>query len=111
MRDLHWLLKVYPPAWRARYGDEFAALVAAQPLTFQLVVDVLAGAIDARLDPQIKATLAAATQPEGGKSMAWTMKMNCAGYGPNVTRRARRLAPKRLKRCLVALSRTCAKES
>lgn len=43
------LLRLYPVVWRRRYGDEFAALLEAQPVTPRIVVDVLAGAIDARV--------------------------------------------------------------
>jgi hypothetical protein len=46
-----WLLTLYPAAWRERYGDEMAALLAAQPLTLRLVLNLIAGAIDARLEP------------------------------------------------------------
>ena len=89
---MRWLLRLYPSAWRARYGDEFAALLDEQPLTFQLVVDVLAGAIDARVEPQLKAAITATPPSKGVKTMASMMKLTCSGYGPNVTRRDRRLA-------------------
>jgi hypothetical protein len=29
-RSVRWLLRCYPPAWRARYGEEFAALLSAE---------------------------------------------------------------------------------
>ena len=41
-----WLLGTYPRAWRARYGDEFMA-VLEQGLTLRSAVDVLIGALDA----------------------------------------------------------------
>jgi hypothetical protein len=44
-----WLLRLYPPAWRARYGDEFAALLELAPLSLWTVLDILLGALDARL--------------------------------------------------------------
>jgi hypothetical protein len=44
-----WLLRLYPPAWRARYGDEFAALLDLAPLSLWAVLDILLGALDARL--------------------------------------------------------------
>ncbi len=28
-----WLLRLYPTAWRSRYGEEFAALLDDYPLT------------------------------------------------------------------------------
>jgi hypothetical protein len=49
-----YLLRLYPRAWRERYGEEFAALVESQPLRPGLVLDILAGAIDARLSPQLR---------------------------------------------------------
>lgn len=48
-----WLLRLYPPAWRARYGEEFAALLEEGPLTGRAIVDVLLGAVDARVRPQL----------------------------------------------------------
>jgi hypothetical protein len=43
------LLRCYPARWRARYGEEFAAVLAERPLGPFDVVDVLLGALDARL--------------------------------------------------------------
>jgi hypothetical protein len=43
-----WLLRLYPPAWRARYGDEFAALLDLAPLSLWSLLDILLGALDAR---------------------------------------------------------------
>jgi hypothetical protein len=83
---LRWLLRLYPRAWRARYGDEFAALLDTQPRSPQLVIDILAGAIDARLDPQLAAA-PSCPQPEGDKAMNSTMRFRCMGHGPNVTQR------------------------
>lgn len=42
------LLRLYPRDWRARYGDEFAALLADTALTPAKVVDIAIGALDAR---------------------------------------------------------------
>lgn len=47
------LLALYPSAWRRRYGSEFAALLDAQPLSPALILDIVLGAIDAHLDPQV----------------------------------------------------------
>ena len=38
------LLRLYPRAWRARYGDEFLTLVEDQGLSWRGVVDVVAAA-------------------------------------------------------------------
>ena len=47
------LLRLYPAAWRARYGEEFAELLAARPPGFRDRLDIIAGAVDARLRPQV----------------------------------------------------------
>src|SRR5919107_1999671 len=43
------LLRLYPRRWRARYGEEFAALLEERPLGPFDVADVLLGALDAQL--------------------------------------------------------------
>jgi hypothetical protein len=43
------LLRLYPARWRARYGDEFALVLADRPLGPFDVADVLLGALDAHL--------------------------------------------------------------
>jgi hypothetical protein len=82
------LLRLYPRAWRDRYGLELEQLVADQPISFALVVDLLAGAIDARLHPQM-ARYAAASPPREGDApmLARILGLRCAGYGPHVTAR------------------------
>jgi hypothetical protein len=57
MRRLSWL---YPPAWRAVYGVELDELLEQTPFTWQTLLDVLRGALDARFHPQ---------QPRGGAGM------------------------------------------
>lgn len=47
-----WLLRLYPRAWRERYGDEVALLLESEPRSLRRVVDLVAGAVDARLNPQ-----------------------------------------------------------
>lgn len=42
-----WLLRLYPRAWRRRYGDEFVALLEGRRLTPTVVFDVARGALDA----------------------------------------------------------------
>ncbi len=58
----HWLLALYPARWRARYGDEFAALLDEEPLTPTLVIDVIRGALDARTVPPTPGGLAMRTR-------------------------------------------------
>jgi hypothetical protein len=43
------LIRLYPASWRARYGDEFEALLDERPLGPFDVADILLGALDARL--------------------------------------------------------------
>ena len=46
------LLRLYPPAWRARYGDEMQAVLEERPLGRRDRLDLLRGAIDAWLHPR-----------------------------------------------------------
>ena len=47
------LLALYPRGWRRRYAAEFAAVLDEQRPSAGLVIDVVLGAIDAHLDPQV----------------------------------------------------------
>ena len=47
------LLRLYPRAWRERYGPEMRDLLVAQKPTLRTVADLVAGAIDARMNPQL----------------------------------------------------------
>jgi hypothetical protein len=53
-----WLLILYPRAWRRRYGDEVAEMLAGRGFSLRTSVDLVAGAIDVWLHPS--ETLAAA---------------------------------------------------
>jgi len=44
-----WFLKLYPRDWRERYGDELCAMIGDGPLSFRSSMDLIAGAIDARV--------------------------------------------------------------
>jgi hypothetical protein len=48
-----WLVRFYPREWRARYGLEFAELLSARPPTLRDRFDIIRGAVDARLQPQV----------------------------------------------------------
>lgn len=48
------LLRLYPRTWRERYGDEFLALISERPLSLADRVDIVRGAVDARLNPQLR---------------------------------------------------------
>ena len=47
------LLLLYPRAWRERYGAEIEEMLTEQQVTLRTVLDLVAGAIDARLNPQL----------------------------------------------------------
>lgn len=49
----HQLLRLYPQEWRIRYGEELAALLETCPFTPFVLLDVLLGALDAHLHPDI----------------------------------------------------------
>ena len=80
------LLKLYPPRWRRRYGEEFRALVGAQRFSFGNTIDLLSGAIDAWINPQFMTMKPASTA--GGEETMNTkhMTLRCAGFGPEITR-------------------------
>jgi len=79
-----WLIKLYPPAWRRRYGRELADLIATQPASFATAVDLIAGAVDAWLNHQ-SSTAATAADARGAEGMVPKMlKLRFAGHGSNV---------------------------
>ena len=49
------LLRLYPAAWRERYGAELQDLLLERPPTTRDQVDLARGALDARLHPQVHA--------------------------------------------------------
>lgn len=46
------LLRLYPRAWRERYGDEFLALLEKEGTGPRVVLSVLAGALDSWVSPR-----------------------------------------------------------
>jgi hypothetical protein len=46
-------VRLYPAAWRERYGDELEALLADHPPALRDRIDLIRGAIDARLHPDL----------------------------------------------------------
>lgn len=48
-----WILRRYPTAWRERYEEELRDVAASQGITLGLILDLLVGAIDARLHPRL----------------------------------------------------------
>ena len=80
-----WLIRLYPPAWRRRYGRELAELIATQPASFGTAIDLVAGAVDAWLNPQSSTAAMAADAKGAGTMVPKMLQLRCAGYGPNVT--------------------------
>ncbi len=64
------LLWLYPRAWRERYGDEFVAIVGSRQIGFGEWVDIVSGAIDARLSSDVRR---AATSNAAGGAPAMTV--------------------------------------
>lgn len=52
---MRFLIRLYPAAWRARYEDEFLALLEERPISPFDALDILLGALDARLRPRSQA--------------------------------------------------------
>jgi hypothetical protein len=52
-RFLRRMVRLYPRAWRERYGEEFGALLEERRASLSDVCDVALGALDARLFPQV----------------------------------------------------------
>jgi hypothetical protein len=48
------LMSLYPAAWRDRYEEEFLALMRDRPPALTERLDIVRGAIDARLHPQVR---------------------------------------------------------
>ncbi len=67
------LLRLYPARWRARYGDEFAAVLEDRPLGPFDVADVLLGALDAHL--HLRGLGAASEHAKG-----FAMSLRIGGY-------------------------------
>ena len=80
-----WLVWLYPPAWRRRYGRELAELLATQPGSFRTAVDLVAGAVDAWFNPQSSTAVTAADAKGTGTMLAKMRQLENGGYGPEVT--------------------------
>jgi len=87
---MNWLLRLYPEAWRERYGEEFGAVLARQRASVGLVLDVLGGAIDAHLHPQIQ--FSHSKEDKGDDRMTLAMLQRCALGGPKLSPSDRRIA-------------------
>jgi hypothetical protein len=78
------LLRLYPRAWRERYGEEFLEFVGPDRLRPQQVIDIVSGAIDAHLSRDVRRGVASS---EGGALMLTSLKAACAHTGPRITTR------------------------
>jgi hypothetical protein len=72
------LIRLYPASWRARYGDEFEAVLEEQPLGPFDVADILLAALDAHLHLR---GLDAATNRQRGFTMSLRLGGSAAILG------------------------------
>jgi len=59
------ILRLYPAAWRDRYRGELEDLLAQRPVRAAELADLLRGAIDARMHPQVRPVLQVAGPASG----------------------------------------------
>ena len=87
MPDASRLLRLYPRAWRDRYGDEFVAIAADQGgLNAAQTIDVVFAAIDAWLSMDVRqATRAASAGTSTGGGSTMLKAMLCERTKPRVT--------------------------
>ena len=82
------LLRLYPHAWRERYGAEFLATVEPGSLNVQQVIDIVSGAIDARLSSDVRrATARTRVAPSAGGPMIQKSLTICARNQARYTKR------------------------
>lgn len=85
---MHWLLRLYPSAWRRRYGEEVSQMLGDRPLRPQQVVDIAFGAVDAWLSPAVRRASRDQRQSgQEGADMLANWKLICAGTRTKVTTR------------------------
>jgi hypothetical protein len=77
-------MRLYPRAWRDRYGDEFLAAFGRGRPRFQETIDIVSGAIDAWLSADVRrTTMGARVAPTERGSM--TRAMLCEAKPRGVT--------------------------
>jgi hypothetical protein len=87
-----WLVRLYPPAWRRRYGRELEELLATRPASLGVAFDLVVGALDAWFNPQPSAAGTAADAKGAGAMVSTMLQLRCTGNGPNVSKEDRRKA-------------------
>jgi hypothetical protein len=65
------LIGLYPRTWRTRYEDEFLALLSDRPPDLSDRVDIVRGAVDARLHPQPDTSSGAPERDPWPARMGW----------------------------------------
>lgn len=84
------LVRLYPRAWRERYGAEFVETVGPEALSSQQVLNIAMGAIDAWLSADVRHSatgMAAGATPGGGRTMMTMPKALCTtSKAPMTTR-------------------------
>ena len=71
------LIRLYPREWRQRYGREMRGLLEGRRLSMRTVADLIAGALDARLNPQVTSAQPGTT--EGAFNMSNVVRCNPQG--------------------------------
>jgi hypothetical protein len=83
------LIRLYPPAWRRRYGDEFVEMLGDRPLGARKTIDVVMGAVDAWTSRRVRggAAAAAGSSRSGGDAMVRMLKLRCSNSSVRYTKR------------------------
>lgn len=81
---LRWLLRIYPPDWRRRYGEEFLALLEDMPFGPGVAFDVVRAAFRTRVRAWLRPEAPAAstrglqmtqTDPQTPRSRRWSTEI------------------------------------
>jgi hypothetical protein len=82
------LIRLYPPAWRKRYGAEFLAMLGTDRLGAPHTFDIVMAAIDAWLSADVRnATREGHLVASGGRTMTLQSLMACGRAQRGVTPR------------------------
>jgi hypothetical protein len=82
-----WLLRLYPRAWRRRYGEEVAEMLAGRPFSLAAAIDLVAGAIDVWLHPAATLAASAHINAEENNMLTRIARFDCAAMlGADVTK-------------------------